>query len=502
MRKLKLMMAAYCKYVIDFKWILLGVLIYLYASVIKRQITYNASLSHTTMNSWDVTLNLLNDIYLILYFIIPLLLLISTVTILVDFNDQSLIRFGSMKHWIIQSLRNFWWNISPLLLIWGFLSLYITIGIHFSWHWSRFSQLNSSYLNKFIDFFQTPLTSFIFNLVFLILVFSLLHLILSLLFVLSRNKHLILLICSVIFLGGIVGYKLLPSKYGYLSLSSYFSLIQSIESLKSPFLSISAILIVFLLCYLFLQVLDLNKRYIFSIIKPYSFVLIYSVLCLMGIFSTARLLHSSQYTVIDFLVLSFKGVRSEDFMLFPFFYYSIVFFGFVYLMNRNIGKEMVLMSYYKMIRFRSVTKWFWSWFYVVLIKIIGFLFYLAGISLWIAILMQTKINFHATIYRNTLIEIIYQFFINGFLQLVFYLLILFIILWISKEPTYGLITISIFMLFLLPEMNPGGFVPVGLNGFGYLQNYSPLRITIILLLANFFAYLIVVYLFKSKKANL
>ncbi|BBO00319.1 hypothetical protein St703_30230 [Sporolactobacillus terrae] len=55
MRKLKLMMAAYCKYVIDFKWILLGVLIYLYASVIKRQITYNASLAHTTMNSWDVS---------------------------------------------------------------------------------------------------------------------------------------------------------------------------------------------------------------------------------------------------------------------------------------------------------------------------------------------------------------------------------------------------------------------------------------------------------------
>ena len=90
-------MVSYLKELISFRWVVLGVVIYFYGSVLKNQIIGNAIRDGLMINGWDVSMNLLNDMYIIVYFVVPLVLFISTTVILSDFNYVTLIRLGTIK---------------------------------------------------------------------------------------------------------------------------------------------------------------------------------------------------------------------------------------------------------------------------------------------------------------------------------------------------------------------------------------------------------------------
>ena len=134
MTNIKYSMVSYLKELISFRWVVLGVVIYFYGSVLKNQIIGNAIRDGLMINGWDVSMNLLNDMYIIVYFVVPLVLFISTTVILSDFNYVTLIRLGTIKKWIFRSLKQFWKKTSILLLLWAFMSFYLTIGVPFSWH--------------------------------------------------------------------------------------------------------------------------------------------------------------------------------------------------------------------------------------------------------------------------------------------------------------------------------------------------------------------------------
>ncbi|BDG48833.1 hypothetical protein [Parageobacillus sp. KH3-4] len=502
MGNFKFNMARYLEELISFKWVILGVIIYFYGAVMKNEIVGNAYKVGMVVNGWDITLNLLNDMYIIVYFIIPLELFISTTSILADFNYETLIRLGTLKKWVFRSLKHFWKKTSILLLIWAFMSIYMTIGLPFSWNWSQFSNSNHIYnnLNKISVFFQTPLSAFIFQLILLFLTLSLLHLILSLLYVTTRNKNFILIICVIFFLGGMAGFKLLPKEFAFLSPTTYFSVTKYLDSFNSPILGFGILLGLIIICLLYLLLLDLNKKKYFQTIKPYLSLLIYLFLCFLGIVSTSISLNSGERTILDVWIMSFRGSSSENFIYFPFFFYSIVFFGFIYLVNVYISEEIDRMGYYKIIRFRNLNKWFWSWFKKILIKVVFLLLLLTLLSISVGAITGMKLNFYTTVFNASLYAVFYHFFINGFLQIVFYIFSVFIVSWIRKEPVHGLILISVFMILMLPGTNPLGLIPVGLNSLVYLEDFSPFHITLILLMANFLVYLVIKYLFtKSLK---
>ncbi|MGG1218216.1 hypothetical protein ABE236_12255 [Priestia endophytica] len=491
--------AKYLEELIKFKWIALGIVIYFYGSMLKKQIIENAFQERTVINSWDISLNMLNDMYIIVYFIIPIILFISTSSILKDFNYQTLIRLGTIKKWILRSFLRFWKKSSVLLLIWAFMSLYMTINLPFSWEWSQFSKSNNVH-NDFHEtsaLFSAPLWGFIVQIGLLVLTLSLLHIFLSLIYATTKKKSVLLVICVVFFILGIIGFKLLPNKYGFLAPTTYFSITKYIHSFVSPLMGLGIVLGCIITCFVYLLLIDLNiKQYVLSI-RSYLPFLLYLFLCVMGMISTSLSLTAGKNTIFDIWIISFRGASSEFFTYSSFFYYIIVFFGLVYLVNIEMNKEIDGMGYYKIIRFRNLKKWFWSWFKKILIKIAFLLTFLTALSIIIGAIMGMKLKFDITVFDLSLYMIFYHFFINGFLQIVLYILLIFIFSWTRRAPVQGLILVSIFMILMLPGINSLGIIPVGLNSLVYLETFSPFYITLILLIANLIMYFAIKYIFTK-----
>ncbi|MBW0934213.1 hypothetical protein [Priestia megaterium] len=499
MPRIKFYIARYLEELIRFKWIAIGVSIYFYARMLKKQIVEGSFQEHMSINVWDISLNIQNDSYIILYFVIPIILLISTTSILEDFNYQTLIRLGTIKKWILRSLFKFWKKSSILILIWVFMSLYMTIKLPVSWNWSPFSKSNGVYNDLFeiSAVFDSPLWAFVLEIALLILTFSILHIALSLIYATTKKKSLLLVFCVTFFIWSIAGFKLLPNKFSFFAPTTYFSITQYFHAFDSPIMGVGILLGAITFCYIYLLLIDRNiKQHILST-RPYLPFLLYLFLCVIGIISTSFSLTSHKNTILDTWVISFRGVSSNFFTYSSFFYYMIVFFGLIYLFSMEMNKEIDRMGYYKIIRFRNLEKWFWSWFKKILIKTMLVLILLTTLSFIIGAIMGMKCNFYVTDFESSVLLIFYQFFINGFLQVVLYILLIFIFSWTRREPVQVLVLISSFMILMLPGVNPLGIIPVGLNSLIYTENFSPFHITLILLIANLIMYFTIKYIFTK-----
>ncbi|KYD28625.1 hypothetical protein ACPVTF_04615 [Geobacillus icigianus] len=486
---------------ISIKWIGVGAVFYFYGAMLKSEIIQTAHQQRLHFNNWDVSLRLLTDPYLILYFVVPIALLFFIKSIVIDFDYQILIRLGSFKKWIYYSFKNFWRMAFPLLFLWGFMSLFMAIGFPHSWEWSEVSKIASSTntLDKLVYFFHKPIFAFIAQLLLLLFTFSLLHIAFAIIYVLTKKKNLILFLSVFFFLYSGIGFKLLPTKFAFLSPVCFLSITNGVRAFHSPLPIFSIVIIFLVVCIWFLKFLDLNKKIYIHSIKSSMPIVAYFSICVMGIGATARsLAQSSAVTIWDVFAMSFIGVSADRFAYIPFFFYSVVFFGLVYLIQLLfLSNEIEQLGYYKIIRFKSLRKWFWSWM-TKLMAISGyFLFILIILSLALAVCFGANVGFSLTLLPNPLHEVIYHFLVNGFLQVIFYISLVFIFSWINKESIYGVVLTSILMLLMLPGINSKGIIPVGLNSIIYLEDDSPYYLTLILVAANVISYSIIDYLLKQ-----
>lgn len=483
------------------KWIVVGIVFYLRSMMLKQEIVQVAYEKKVSFNNWDITLRLLNDAYLIIYFIIPIVLFFSVKSIFVDFDYQILIRLRSFKKWVYYSLRNFWMNIFPLLFLWFFMSLFMTIGFPYSWNWSELGEAAhfTNTLHELVYFFKKPVFAFIAQFILVLLTSSLLHIVFAIIYVLTKSKHVVIFISILFFLFNIIGFKLFPNEIAFLSPVTFFSITSGVNVFHSPIQVYSVVIIFLVFCVWLLQFLDVNKGRYISSIKSNIPIVVYFSLCVMGVSATAQsLVKSSHATNSDVLIMSFAGVSAERFAYIPFFFYLVVFFGFTYLIQLLfLSNEIEQLGYYKIIRFRSLNKWFWSWMKKLMVIIVVFLFGLVILSFTIAVCFGADTDFYVTLLPNSLFEIGYHFFINGFLQMIFYVSLIFIVSWISRESIYGVALMSILMVVMLPGINAKALIPVGLNSIVYLADYSPYYLTFILVIANMISYVIIRYLLKQ-----
>lgn len=301
--------------------------------------------------------------------------------------------------------------------------------------------------------------------------------------------------CVTIFVGGIIGFKIVPSEYSYLSPTTYLSIIKFIHSFNSPIRGLIILICELVIISTYLYIIDFNNKRYLQLLKSYVSYIIYISLCIMGILSSAVSLDSIDGTIFDVWVMSFRGASAESFSYAGYFYYSIVYFGLVYLVNFTINNELDVLGFYRIIRFRNLEKWFWSWFKRILLTITFFLFLLLALSIIVGILTDRDFQSKITVFESSLYPVFYHYFINGFLQIVLYILFVFIVSWIRREGSHGIIVVSIFMILMLPGINQLGVIPVGLNSIVYLESYSTLRITMVLLITSLVVYSIIKYLF-------
>ncbi|BBW97130.1 hypothetical protein GsuE55_19630 [Geobacillus subterraneus] len=205
-------------------------------------------------------------------------------------------------------------------------------------------------------------------------------------------------------------------------------------------------------------------------------------------------------TIWDQFLFMFIGGSNQAFYFKPFLCYLILYFGLVYWVQLYLQKELSEMGYYKLLRYQSTSRWFWGWYCKIMLYIGVYLFALALLALFISFLNGFSFDFYVSIERSvTVLKIVYHFFVNGYLQLSFYVLFVFIIAWLSKETFYSFVGIALLSFFMLPHLNNWGIVPSGLNSMSYLLTDSSVyRISAILALWNVLMIVFLLYVFRKQ----
>lgn len=501
MKQINNLYRRYLDEVINFYWIAVGLLFYIYAVMLKGGLVAASYETGIAINNWDITLGFLNDMYIIVYFIIPVSLIISIRIILAEFDYQIIIRFGSYKKWVYNSLIQFGVKISPLVVLWIFVSLFMIIGLPKSIGWSDFSktQYVTNTLYELSALLEQPILAFFLQVILFIISLLLLHTFLAIGYVITKHKFFIMLVSFILFFIGSIGFKIFPQQVAFFSPTTYFSITKGVDTFHSIILIFLIIIMMIVFLMLVLGLLDYDKKMYINSIRSYLPVGIYLLFCIISISSTAINLASTKNntTIWDVWVMSFMGVNAESFTYQSYFAYLIVFFGFIYLIQVFLNNELVHLSYYKIIRYQNLQKWFWAWLKKLLLIVIGYLTMLLLFSIIIPTLLGVNPKLEVTLFSVSLYDLFYHFFINGFLQITFYIMAVFIISWISKETSYTLILISVFMILMLPGINQKSLIPVGLNSMVNLITYSPYYQSIILLVVNIISIFTINYIFKQ-----
>lgn len=488
---------------VSLKWILFGTIVYIMGLILKRNII-SASLEYKSpFNQWDFLIQFLGDPYLFIYFIFPIWLFFSNIIILKNWNYVLLIRLKGYKKWLLHTLVEISEKLIVIMTIWITAALILTLNIPFEISWSKFSTKITD-TNNIIYILSNaeikPFSGLLIQTLLLILFTIFTHILLATTLIISRKKLFPILFSAILSLGVIVSFKLFFDELKIISLPNYIFLNHSYSSFGSFITAPLTLSLVIFICLFFISIIDrsnLKKKDIW-IKKEY---LIYSVFCLLGIVSSYLISDTKLTTVWDNLYVRFIGVSEQGFKFSHYIYSCIVFLGFTYLYQLKLSYILTERLYYIIIRYKSIERWFINFIkhivlsIPILLLLIFFLIVITG--LFSGQTLDWKISINESLFVN---QVLYHFFINGFFQLFNYLLIIFIVSWISKDVFPSLIAVAIIMLGMFPAINKIQIFPFGLNSLGYVTGnfYDILQITATLIIYNIFELIIILYLFKKR----
>lgn len=458
-----------------------------------------------SMNQWDIIIEVLSDPYFIFYFLLPMWLFFSSQIINQEWDYILQIRLRNLTKWIIHTLL----CISPLLLVlnffWIIISFLVSLGIPFEEGWSDIgSDINIPWnylVQPFKDSGISPWAILIIQPVLLSLFFTMLHVIMATVFIIIPKKRTIAVMSIFLYTYSIVSFKLFSPDMIWGKLENYMIFSFAYGAFNSIIISFLVIIIVIIFCFL---LVFLFQRYQFYNVKEFIAnhfpTISYTLLCVLGIITPVVRTNSS--TVWDRQYYQFFGVSEDGFSISIYFYYCIVFMGLVYLFQLHLTPFLDGLIYYQLIRYRSLYRWFFQLIGKMIVVVISFLLLLTGVTIIIGFLQGQSLDLQITVSQKVnLSHLGYQFFVNGFLQILNYVLIIFLILWVYKEVIYSLIALGVLIVAGLPMINVYKCLPSGLNSLGYVTgDFSELiHITVVLVTFLVVELVIILYFFYKQK---
>ncbi|MNW47424.1 hypothetical protein D3C74_247530 [compost metagenome] len=232
-------------------------------------------------------------------------------------------------------------------------------------------------------------------------------------------------------------------------------------------------------------------------------IVFYALLCFLGISSPILSLLGKSVTVWDSVYLKFYGVASENtFSLLSYLFYIIVFMGYVYLFQLYITSYVSERLYYIAIRYQTLTRWFMPFGYRIGLGAVVWLIFILFLTIVVGIPYGHTLEMKITVQPNVSVyQVLYQFLVNGWFQIMNGILITFIGAWLFKDGAFSLITIGVLVLTALPMLNVGGWLPSGLNSMGYISSHweELFRITKVYIVYSLIETGVIIYLLKKVK---
>ncbi len=228
---------------------------------------------------------------------------------------------------------------------------------------------------------------------------------------------------------------------------------------------------------------------------------VFIIFCSGCILAQSFIIPKTSYTVWDNFYYQYYGVSTKGFSLYTYMFFILVFFAYPFI-NQNKYLDMFNGDiYYILIRHKSFDRWFKQVFLRMIISSFAIIAFLFLYTFLISLSINLKLENHVTSSTHITAGILaYQFTINGFLQLVNYNLILFIVICVTRKIGYILLISGITIVLGLPMINAYGIFPSALNSLGYLSsNYSIVLSKTSILLLYIFIELTIVKLLLNKK---
>ncbi|WP_245541951.1 permease [Salinicoccus albus] len=425
-----------------------------------------------SVNFWDLTLRGVSDVYLIVYLMFPLYLFKIGYQLTVSFDYTQLIRFKSYGQWIINQMKGFALFNLLILSLWNICSLLVSIGLPFSGQWSEFSALEKSgneILFVYNHIFSMPVIAWLLQFLLFFMTLMVIQLSTAILYTVSKRKWALNSFLVLLMLISILSFQVIPASFSFISLPNYLSLFHGIESFSSPVTPFLVLFIVLGIGCLLLPFIGRNFQSVQVLVKDHWAGGLFVGMIGFTIISNALQYENEAMTAVDLWILSFFGTTNEEFSLLSFSFYIIAFMGFVYFVQLFLHEQIVKMSYMSIIRYESLTKWFLASFNPIIRKLILFLLLLSGFIAIVAFCFGYPFPLQSNLYPESSMGIIaYHFFVNGFLQVTFYILLVVLISIVTMDVMKSFITLLALSIFMLPKLNLSYLFPVGLNSMGLL----------------------------------
>lgn len=434
------------------------------------------------VNAWDITFAIQNDMYLILFFLMPLLLFLSFRTIEQQYEPTILIRVGSFRNWVYYSTKRY---VRAVLTLFGFvllLSLLSASDQSFTLQWSPYSRLATSgnISHYLIATFHSPLSVIFLQPILWLLASIVLHGLMCLVFLLHEKRNGLLLQAAGGVFWCIFSFK---SSFGvgeFFSPAAYFS-VGAVSNIMQPWVALVGLSLVIALIYLLAQWIQ-SLRQLLTSRKELLLYLVYAMLASLYIFLSSSRASTELQTIGDLFVVVFYGVSAEDSSFLQLVSHLILFFGLAYLSQLRLQEQMTAIGPYTWMRYQRLEKW------ALHVFVKEGRFYLLALSLLIlgtmgiGMLQGVSLSLSTNLLSISPLKLLLQLIGISMLQLMLYSLFSFILLWQFPDGYAMLGLFGVLSVFLLPNFNQYGIFPSGLNGFAQLQSFSLTHLLIVLLI--------------------
>ncbi|SDT05394.1 hypothetical protein SAMN05444162_2956 [Paenibacillaceae bacterium GAS479] len=456
------------------------------------------------INKWDYLLNFMTHSRLTIFIVLPFWIFYSSYSSLQAFDNLLLLRLKNYRRWMIFMVSKSLPALVVLIALWTTVGLILTLDLPFSWDWSPYGVNNITY-NEIIYVYRatgyTPAQILLIQLV--LLTFSLLSLSILTSFVCAIKPTILGMgiYSFVLFIYIVVSFKFFP-KGNWFTIYNYTSFYPAFETFTSIWVGVT-VLAAFSIFLIF--VIDVLKsgRYkripsIFAARKKES---VYGLLLLFGLATPVLNYGLEPHTVWDLLFQRFIGYSENPMILFVLFY-TIVFIGFAYLVMVELTEFFSGPYYYDIIRYSSFNMWAKNFMARMMVSIIKFLLLLFVITIAVGLSGGLSLQLLITIKESTpLWQVIYHFFVNGFLQILNYVFITLIVMLLTKEIKNQVLTLAAFVFLGWLSRDLSSIVPVGLNSFGYITGKPDtiLYLSLILFVFSILEASVIMYLIRNKK---
>ncbi|MNM18483.1 hypothetical protein D3C81_287760 [compost metagenome] len=137
---------------LTWKWAIFFILIFLFGRSQRQHLLGSSVFIQAPFNQWDILIGVTSDPFILLYLVLPVVLLLSCLSIRRIWDMNWLIRVQSWSKWVVYSAKIFIPTIVVSVSLLFIASILLTAGMHYQADWSSFSRADLSTFNYLSSF--------------------------------------------------------------------------------------------------------------------------------------------------------------------------------------------------------------------------------------------------------------------------------------------------------------------------------------------------------------